>query len=58
MNQNFLYLYFLLFYSAVAIIDCQFYVVVEHFGAESISLLSGCLVWTPMPLQLQWGSNK
>ena len=32
------------FYNALAIFEPQIYVVVEQFGAESISLLSGCLV--------------
>ena len=32
------------FYSALAILEPQIYVVVEQFGAENISLLSGRLV--------------
>ena len=32
------------FYSALANLEPQIYVVVEQFGAENISLVSGCLV--------------
>ena len=32
------------FYSALAVLEPQIYVVVEQFGAENISLLSGRLV--------------
>ena len=35
---------FLLFYSAMAILEPQIYVVVEQFGAENIWLLSGRLI--------------
>ena len=34
----------LCFYSAFAILVFQFYVIVEQFGAENLSLLSGSLV--------------
>ena len=43
MNQSFLRTC-LRFYSALAILEPQIYVVVEQFGAENISLLSGRLV--------------
>ena len=40
----FFYSNFLRFHIALAILEPQIYVVVEQFGAESISLLSGRLV--------------
>ena len=44
MNQRFLFLQTSLrFYSALAFLELQIYVVVEQFGAENISLLSGRL---------------
>ena len=42
MNQSFFRRIFS--HSALAILEPQFYIVVEQFGAENISLLSGRLV--------------
>ena len=42
MNQSFFLRTF--FHSALAILEPQIYIVVEQFGAENISLLSGSLV--------------
>ena len=42
MNQSFFHRTFL--HSALAILEPQIYMVVEQFGAENISLLSGRLV--------------
>ena len=42
MNQSFFLRTFL--HSALAILEHQIYIVVEQFGAENISLLSGRLV--------------
>ena len=44
MNQSFFNRTSLRFYSRLAILQPQIYVVVEKFGAEKISLLSGRLV--------------
>ena len=44
MNQSFFPRASLRFYSALAIVESQIYSVVEKFGAENISLLSGHLV--------------
>ena len=44
MDQNFLFFeLFLRFFSALAILEPQIYVVIEQFGAVNISLLSGRL---------------
>ena len=45
MNQSILFFELLNFYSALAILEPQIYVVVEKFEAESISLFSGRLAW-------------
>ena len=42
MNQSFFLRAF--FHSSLAILEPQIYIVVEQFGAENISLLSGRLV--------------
>ena len=42
MNQSFFLQTF--FHSALAILEPQIFIVVEQFGAENISLLSGRLV--------------
>ena len=44
MNQSFLFFELICFFSALPIVELQIYVVVEQFGAENISLLSGRLV--------------
>ena len=50
MNQSFLFSELLCVFSAMAILEPQIYVVVEQFGAENISLLSGRLVFNPHEL--------
>ena len=50
LNQSFPCFELLRFYSAMAILERQVYLVVEQFGAENISLLSGRLVFNSLEL--------
>ena len=51
MSQSFLFLEHLCVFRALAVFEPQIYVVVEQFGAENISLLSGRLVFQTLSLR-------
>ena len=57
MNPNFFLRTSLRFYSALAILESQIFVVVVQFGAENISLLSGRLVKVD-ELDLHWAKTE